>query len=136
NESIQVLLRYNNLIENLTVAAQNSLEQYLPKENVEYRLYSIDKKEYLSEWKPLPENKTVSFGFYDEKVPEIPDFNVTNTWLMIIIIVLGFIFLMSIITYLAYKYYRYAQNYKKMQIEKVKLESERIRNFYGGKRIK
>jgi len=129
-------LRYNNLIENLTVAAQNSLEQYLPKENVEYRLYSIDKQEYLTEWKPLPENKTVSFGFYDEKVPEIPNFNVTNTWLMIILITLGFVMIFTIITYIAYKYYKKSKAYREVYSRRYELESETIRNFSGGKRIK
>ncbi|KKN09388.1 hypothetical protein LCGC14_1047190, partial [marine sediment metagenome] len=72
NESIQVMLRYNDLIENLTVSAQNTIEQFLPNTGVEYRLWSEELKEYISDWTDLPENKTVNFGFYSDVVPVVP----------------------------------------------------------------
>ena len=72
NQSIQVFLKYQDKIENLTVSAQNTIEQYLPKEDVEYRLWSVAEEEYLNKWTPLPDNKTVDFGFYETEVPEVP----------------------------------------------------------------
>jgi len=72
NQSIEVHLRYQDLIDNLTVSAQNTIDQYLPKDGVEYRLWSVAKGEYLSEWEPLPDNKTVSFGFFEEELPYDP----------------------------------------------------------------
>ena len=72
DQSVQVFLKYQDLIENLTVSAQNTIEQYLPNEDVEYRLWSVKDEEYLNEWAPLPENKTVNFGFYETEVPVTP----------------------------------------------------------------
>jgi len=65
DDAIIVHLRYQDLIDNLTVSAQNTIEQYLPNEDVEYRLWSIANEEYLDEWQPLlPENKTVILGYF------------------------------------------------------------------------
>ncbi|MHA1502432.1 MAG: hypothetical protein ACTSSB_11330 [Candidatus Heimdallarchaeota archaeon] len=72
NDSITVFLKYGDLIDNLTITAQNTLSQYLPSSNVEYRLWSVEQEEYISEWEALPENKTVNFGFFEEDVPIDP----------------------------------------------------------------
>ena len=72
DQSVQVFLKYQDLIENITISAQNTIEQYLPNEDVEYRLWSVAEEEYLNEWTPLPENKTVDFGFYEAEVPIEP----------------------------------------------------------------
>ena len=56
----------------MTLSAQSFITQYLPTSDVEFRLYSIATGEYLTEWEPLPANKTVDFGFYDIEVPEYP----------------------------------------------------------------
>ncbi|MFW9971345.1 MAG: hypothetical protein ACFFDF_14220, partial [Candidatus Odinarchaeota archaeon] len=72
NQSIEVMLRYNNQIDTLTVSAQNTIEQFLPAEDVEYRLKSVATGEYLSDWEPLPDTKIVDFGFYEVEVPDVP----------------------------------------------------------------
>jgi len=72
NDSITVFLRYGDLVDNLTITAQNSIEQYLPSEDVEYRLWSVENGEYLTDWEVLPDNKTVNFGFFEEDVPVDP----------------------------------------------------------------
>jgi hypothetical protein len=90
NESVQVLLRYNDLIDNLTVSAQNTIDQYLPNEDVEYRLWSVANNEYLTDWVELPENRTVDFGFYEEEIPFDPE-PITNTFLTYLIVVLFFV---------------------------------------------
>ncbi len=92
NESVQVLLRYNDLIDNLTLSAQNTIDQYLPKDDVEYRLKSVATGEYLNEWEALPENRSVNFGFFETEVPYDPEplvFDFTVLMAFIIIISVG-----------------------------------------------
>ena len=89
NESVQILLKYQDKIDNLTLSAQNTIEQYLPKEDVEYRLKSVATGEYLSDWEELPENKTINFGFYSEVVPFNPDPIVSSFNNIIVLIILG-----------------------------------------------
>ncbi len=72
NQSIEVHLRYQDLIEEITISADDLVEQYLPAEDVEYNLWSVEDEEYLDEWTALPDNKTVSFGFFETEVPIIP----------------------------------------------------------------
>jgi len=74
NQSVEVHLRYQDLIEKLVISADDSIEQYLPNRGVEYNLWSVDDEEYIDEWEELdPKNKTVSFGFFEMDVPEIPE---------------------------------------------------------------
>ena len=74
NQSIEVHLRYQDIIEKLVISADDSIEQYLPSEDVEYRLWSVDDEKYLDEWEELdPKNKTVNFGFFEMEIPEIPE---------------------------------------------------------------
>jgi hypothetical protein len=74
NSSVELRLRYEDQIDELNVAAQNTLDQWLPTEGVEYALYSTADDEYLTEWEELdPDNKTVTFGFYSEEIPVIPE---------------------------------------------------------------
>jgi len=72
NQSVEVLLKYKDKIDSMIVSAQFNLEQWLPKQDVEYRLKSIATGEYLNEWEPLPENKTVDFGFYETEIDPGP----------------------------------------------------------------
>ena len=73
DQAIEVHLRYQDLIEKLTISADDLVEQYLPSEDVEYNLWSVADEEYVDEWKELdPKNKTVSFGFFETDVPETP----------------------------------------------------------------
>ena len=136
NESILIKLRYEGIIENLTLAAQESLTQYLPSDDVDYRLWSIADEEYLSEWEPLPENRTVDFGFYDEELPEIPDFNAPNIVLMIILIVIACSFPIVIIGYVANRYRKKSEVYRKSYADKITLEAQTIKKFSQGRRIK
>ena len=85
-----VYLRYNDLIDNLTVSAQNTIEQFLPTEDVEYRVWSVEDQEYLDEWQPLPANRTVPFGFYEAEIPFDPE-PITNTFLTYLIVVIFFV---------------------------------------------
>ncbi|KKL21326.1 hypothetical protein LCGC14_2446570, partial [marine sediment metagenome] len=110
NESIQVLLRYNNLIDNLTVSAQNTISQFLPNTGVEYRLWSEELQDYISDWETLPENRSVNFGFYAEEIPDIPSFD--NTSITIVLIILIFIGIISLTTYFVYKYNKRVQKLK------------------------
>ena len=94
NQSIEVHLRYQDLIEEIIISADDLVEQWLPAKDVEYRLWSVDDEEYLDEWTALPDNKTVSFGFFQTDMPEIPDpFEETDGFdvLMFIILFLGII---------------------------------------------
>lgn len=78
DDAIIVHLKYQDLIDNLTVSAQNTILQYLPNEDVEYRLWSIMYEKYLDVWKPLlPENKTVILGYFKLEC-RLDLFNVEN----------------------------------------------------------
>ncbi len=88
--AVQVQLRFHEEIETLTVSAQNTITQYLPSDEVEYRLYSIATEDYLTEWEPLPENKTVDFGFYEAEIPVIPEpilfsFDTFLWWIVVVV---------------------------------------------------
>lgn len=72
DKAVEVQLKYEGLIETLTVSAQNTVDQYLPSNNVEYRLWSVEDEEYLTDWEDLPDNMTVDFGFYETEVPIVP----------------------------------------------------------------
>jgi hypothetical protein len=90
NQSIEVHLRYQDIIDNLTITAQNSIFQYLPKYDTDYNLWSVEDQEYLDEWQPLPENRTVPFGFYEAEIPFDPE-PITNTFLTYLIVILFFV---------------------------------------------
>lgn len=105
NQSIEVHLRYQDIIDNLTITAQNSIPQYLPKYDTEYREWSIKDQKYLDEWKPLPENRTIDFGFYEEKVPIDPNpFFMDFVNFSIFVMVLGVIGLLGLFFYFRIRY--------------------------------
>jgi hypothetical protein len=136
NQSIEVHLRYQDIVDNLTITAQNSIYQYLPKYDTEYNLWSVEDQEYLDEWQPLPENRTVPFGFYEETIPDIPDFNAPNTVLMIVIILMGCGSVIALVGYLAYRYRKRSENYRRSYADKISLEAKTIKNFSQGTRIR
>jgi len=136
NQSITVLLSYNEMIDNLTVSAQNTIEQYLPNEGVEYRLWSITDEEYLTEWQELPANRTVDFGFYNETISGTPDWYAPNIILMIVLIIMGGVAVIGLVGYIAYKYWKKNENYRKSYVRKVSYESEKLKKFSQGNRIK
>jgi len=90
NQSVIVLLRYGNIVDNLTVSAQNTIEQYLPMSGAEYREWSVDLQEYVGEWKPLPENRTVNFGFFEADIPTDPG-PIINTFVTYLIVIIFFV---------------------------------------------
>jgi hypothetical protein len=136
NQSIEVHLRYQDIIDNLTITAQNSISQYLPKYDTDYNLWSVEDQEYLDDWKPLPENRTVPFGFYEETIPDIPDFNAPNTVLMIVLILMGCGSVIVLVGYMAYRYRKKSENYRRSYADKITLEAKTIKNFSQGTRIK
>jgi len=94
NESIEVHLRYQDIIDKLVVTANNYKTQYLPKYNTDYNLWSVKNQTYLQPWKPLPENRTVDFGFFKEDIPTdpIPIVNTFITYLIVVIFSAGMVF--------------------------------------------
>ena len=70
NESVQLLLRYEDQIETLEIMASKPLSVMLPREDVEY-LIKDTKGEVISDWIEI-ENKTVKFGTYEEIIPATP----------------------------------------------------------------
>jgi len=72
NQTVQIFLEYEGVIDILTLTAESILFQLLPITDVEYRLWSVDNEEYITEWQPLPENRTVSFGFFETTVSKTP----------------------------------------------------------------
>lgn len=136
NDSVQVLLRYNNLIDNLTVSAQNTVDQYLPREDVEYRLKSITTGEYLNEWEPLPENRSVDFGFYSTEIPvnPIPLINSLNMLVWFAVFVVFILFIIIVL------YMRFAKEKASIPIElkqyiKKKKKSKSKRNVFSNRDI-
>ena len=92
DQAIEVHLRYNDIIDNLIISAQNTLDQYLPSTGTEYREWSVDLQEYIGEWQPLPENRTVDFGFYEAEIPYDPT-KLQNTFFTYIVAILFFVLL-------------------------------------------
>ncbi|WP_457556441.1 hypothetical protein [Candidatus Harpocratesius sp.] len=66
NESLEILFRYGDEIKKLQIGAQETINQAILNDGVFYRIKSISSNEYLSDWEPLPSNKTISFGIYEE----------------------------------------------------------------------
>ncbi len=91
NQSVEIFLKYQNITDSLILSAQNSLNQWLPKEDVEYRLKSVATGEYLTDWKEMPENKTIDFGWYEIEIPAEPEPDLMVApmgWMITIIIIL------------------------------------------------
>jgi hypothetical protein len=84
NDTIEYVLRYQNEMQSLIIAAQNSADQKLPNSDVEYRVKSLTTGQYLTDWIDLS-NKTVDYGFYTEELQ--PDLNTdTNDWILTVLI--------------------------------------------------
>lgn len=86
NESIKVLFEYQNEIEEQILGALNILDMNLPKTGVKYRIYSVANQSYLTEWEDIPDNKTISWGEYEEVIPATPEDVETemNDWILAI----------------------------------------------------
>jgi hypothetical protein len=124
NQSVEVMLKYKDKIDNLKVTAQNSLEKYLPKQNVSYRLKSVESGEYLNNWTSI-ENKTVDFGFFTDEVPEMPDFTAVDILLRIGIIAVFMVILYGIIAYTSYKNKQRVERLRKRRYAKIDADLER-----------
>jgi hypothetical protein len=101
NQSVEIMLKYEDKIESLEVTAQNQLDQFLPKQNVSYRLKSVETGEYLNNWTEI-QNKTVDFGFYEKDVPMDPEPFITNIQTILIGFITAVVIVVIIITIYAY----------------------------------
>jgi len=83
NDSMEILLRYQGEIERLRVTAQNQIEKYVPKVGTEYRVWSVEKQEYLSEWEDIDSTtENITMGFWEAEVPvEIESVDQSGWWL-------------------------------------------------------
>jgi len=105
NESVQLLLRYQDEIDTLLVSSQETINQLLPSDNVDWRIKSIETGEYLNEWQNL-DNTSVTFGFYEDVFNPSPiDYQMD--------IILGIVFALVIGIGLAVLYYRYKRELQK-----------------------
>jgi len=73
DESLEIFFKYLNETESLVIAAQTTLSQLIPSENVTYRVKSLETGEFLDDWKIIPENQTIDLGFYSEPVSITPE---------------------------------------------------------------
>lgn len=73
NESVEIFFKYGSEVLNMQLGAQETINQAIKNSGTQYRIKSIQTGEYISDWKPLPSNKTVNFGFYDEVIPATPE---------------------------------------------------------------
>jgi hypothetical protein len=111
NNATQILLKYNDKIETLTIAALNSATTRIPTSDVEYKIISIDTGEELSEWTPIT-NKTIDFGYSNVTVPEVTVKAIP--YMDIIIINLIFSTFLAVVIYIIYK----VKNIKKVEKSK------------------
>lgn len=89
NESVLLQLKYQNEIRNLTIAAQESINQAMIDHDVDYQVLSLSDNAILQEWQPLL-NNTIELGFYEDNL-EPKDLQAElNDWILVIII-FGFI---------------------------------------------
>lgn len=102
-----IFLKYQDKIMNFTISAQNTISQWLPIQNTEYKIWDEKKQEYLDEWQPLPENKTVDFGFFETKVPAYPNpINYDTYFWAFIIVSIGLVIIIILYGRFKRKYYR------------------------------
>lgn len=113
NQTVEVMVRYQNRTDSMLVTAQESMEKYLPKSNeTEYRLKSVATGEYLTQWQPLPATKTVDFGFYEEEVAAFPAFatldtnNFNTVWIDILLLIVFFGIIIGVLAALLYVVYK------------------------------
>ncbi len=72
DEALEILLQYEDEIKSLTLAAQDTLDLFLPSVNTSYRIKSKITGEYLTDWEELDtSNKTISFGYYEDDYSEV-----------------------------------------------------------------
>jgi hypothetical protein len=84
NESIEFVLRYENEIESISLAATDSIERQMPADNVDYRVKSLTTGQYLTDWIAI-NGTTIDYGFYTDDLT--PDFNTElNDWILTILI--------------------------------------------------
>ena len=136
--SIRIEIERNNIAFSQVIPAQYGMPyRFLP--NMTYKVRSYYINDTLIEEREIKldkNNKIASFGFYSEEIPIIPDFNAPNTWLMIILILLGCGFAIAFIGYIAYRYRKKSENYRRSYAEKITLEAQTIKKFSQGRRIR
>lgn len=71
NESVELLLRYQNQIQSMSLAALESATQFLPNTNVDYRVKSMATGEYLTEWEAVT-GENITIGWYNETISATP----------------------------------------------------------------
>jgi len=102
NTSAIIELKYDNIIDEILISAQSTIDQYLPATDVEYRIYSVEDKEYLNDWEDLPDTMVVDFGFYEADIPidPMPIVNTFQNYLWVMIFLFG---LLSFAVFLLFK---------------------------------
>jgi hypothetical protein len=123
NQAITYLLKYQNKIETLTLAASESIPTTLPNANVQYRIKSVESGEYLTEWTNITstDNNTISWG-YDEtdySGDEVTVTAVTPVDVFLVIVILGAcagVFYLSLKKYPIRKKYPTSENRAKSRV--------------------
>jgi len=87
-QNVKVYLRYLGSIDSIIVGAGDTISQIFPNtelDEIDFRVKNIETDEFLTDWTPLPSNKTVDIGFYEADIPATPsDLQVSNItiWIM------------------------------------------------------
>ena len=86
NESVNLLLEYNNHVESILLGYREPEILWLPSENVNWAIQSVATGEYLQNWTSI-ENKTMKYGTWSEPIPATPDDLNANqqNWMLIVI---------------------------------------------------
>ena len=133
NTSAIIELLYNNITDSLLLSAQSTIEQYLPAEGVEYRVWSVEDEKYLDDWQPLPDNMTIDFGFFEEIVPDIPDFYIDDMWLQIILIIVIFSCIIAFVIWIAVRFNKRNKSNKRKLYKQVSKGRDVEAEYYRGK---
>jgi hypothetical protein len=96
NTAVEILLKYNNTIETITMAALADASIRIPSSNVQYSIRSIETGETLEEWTPI-DNNTIKFGF-DEREYNIDEVNFTGYSAVEIFLIIAIIIVVIVST--------------------------------------
>ena len=101
--SIYLEIERNDITIKQIVPTQSGISyRFLPNITYELRTYQINGTLLENRTVLLDSNnKIVSFGFYSEEIPEIPDFDLDDTWLLIIFILTIFGVIIVFIIFIA-----------------------------------
>jgi len=128
---VKIKIERNNIeVEQIIEAGLKFQYRMLPKVEYIIKIYHLNGTLLETREIELEENnQVVSFGFYEEEVPDYPSFD--NTSITIILIILIFIGTISFVSYFVYKYNKRVQSLKVAYARQHTIDKDLIEGVSG-----